>query len=141
MPSSTLPNSLLFSLLFDSVKQSYSILNLVFMSEMQSKKSDIANKCSTMCVCRIVLQNFYIKIQKSNYNIDISNISHLYFDVMCFSLEKWRWRHSSKRNNDRYVSQNNLRKKRCKCFEIVLGSEGKRQGKKYRNIIRCILNW
>ena len=30
-----------------------------------------------------------------------------------------------KRTNDRYVSQNNLRKKRCKCFDIVLGSDGK----------------
>ena len=58
------------------------------MSEMQSEKSDIENKCSTMCVCRIVLQNFYIKIQKLNYNIDISNISDLPFDVICFSLEK-----------------------------------------------------
>ena len=58
------------------------------MSDMQSEKFDIANKCSTMCVCMIVLQNFYIKIQKSNYNINISNISELPLDVMCFSLEK-----------------------------------------------------
>ena len=57
------------------------------MSEMQSKKIDIANKCSTMCVCRIVLQIFFIKIQKSNYNVDISNVSVLIFDGMCFSLE------------------------------------------------------
>ena len=71
----------LFSLLFDFAEQSFPILNLVFMSEMQSKKFDIANKCSTMCVCRIVLQHFYIKIQKSNYNIDISNISNLPFDA------------------------------------------------------------
>ena len=56
------------------------------MSEMQSGKIDIANKCSTVCVCRIVLQNIYIKIQKSNYNIDISNVSDLPFDVMYLSL-------------------------------------------------------
>ena len=31
-------------------------------------------------------------------------------------------------------------KKRCKCFDIVLGSDGKRQGKQYINISRCILN-
>ena len=58
------------------------------MSEMQYEKSDIQNKCSTMCVCRIVLQNFYIKIKKSNYDIDISNVSDLTFDGMCVSLEK-----------------------------------------------------
>ena len=33
------------------------------MSEMQSEKFDIENKCSTMCAFRIVLQHFYIKIQ------------------------------------------------------------------------------
>ena len=32
------------------------------------------------------------------------------------------------------------KKKRCKCFDIVLGSDSKRQGKQYRNIIGCILN-
>ena len=64
------------------------ILNLIFMSEMQSEKFDIANKCSTMCVCRIVLQFVFIKIQKSNCNIYISNISDLPFDVMYLSLEK-----------------------------------------------------
>ena len=37
---------------------------IVIMSEMQFEKSDIENKCSTICVCRIVLQNFYIKMQK-----------------------------------------------------------------------------
>ena len=57
------------------------------MSEMQPEKFDIENKCSTICVCRIVLQFFYIKIKKSNYNINISNISELPLDVMCFSLE------------------------------------------------------
>ena len=108
------------------------------MSEMQSEKFDIANKCSRMCVCRIVLQNFYIKIQKLNYNIDISNVSDLPFDGMFFFLEKLT--HSAKRTNDRYVSQNNLQKKRCKYFDIVLGSDGKQQGKQYRNIIRFILD-
>ena len=57
-------NSLLFSLLFDFSKQSCSILNFVFMSERQSEKFDIRNKCSTICVCRILLQNIYINIQK-----------------------------------------------------------------------------
>ena len=58
------------------------------MSEMQSEKFDIANKCSTMCVCGIVLKKITSKYKKSNYNIDISNISDLPFDVMCFSPEK-----------------------------------------------------
>ena len=40
-----------------------------------------------MCVCRIVLQNFYINIKKSNFNIDISSVSDLPFDGMCFFLE------------------------------------------------------
>ena len=39
-----------------------------------------------MCVCRTVLQKCYINIQKYNYNIDISNVSDLPFNVMCFSL-------------------------------------------------------
>ena len=30
---------------------------------MQSGKFEITNNCSTMCVCRIVLQNIYINIQ------------------------------------------------------------------------------
>ena len=62
---------------------------LELMSEMQSKNFDIENKCSIICVCRIVLQKFYIKIQKSNFNINISNISYLLFDVICFSIEKY----------------------------------------------------
>ena len=49
---------------------------------------DIENKCSTICVCRILLQKFNIRIQKLNRNINISNISNLTFDEMCFSLEK-----------------------------------------------------
>ena len=35
-----------------------------------------------------MLQNFNIKIQKLNRNINISNISDLPFDVMCFSPGK-----------------------------------------------------
>ena len=46
---------------------------------MQSEKFDITNKRSTMCVCIIVLQKFYKKNKKSNYNIDISNVSNLPF--------------------------------------------------------------
>ena len=58
------------------------------MSDLQSEKFDIENKCSTIFVCKIVLQKFYIKIKKPNCNINISNIYDLPFDVMCFSLEK-----------------------------------------------------
>ena len=58
------------------------------MSEMQSEKFDITNKCSTMCVCRIVLQNIYVDIQKSNYNDDISNVSDLPFDEMCLFIDE-----------------------------------------------------
>ena len=77
--------------------------------------------------------------KKSNYNIDISNVSDLHFDAMCFFLEQWSWWHSAKITNDRYVSQNNLRKIRCKCFEIVLGSDSKNQGTQY-NKSRYILD-
>ena len=83
---------------------------------------------------------FTPKYKKSNYNIDISNVSDLTFDGMCFSLEKWCWWHSAKITNNWYVSQNNLQKKWCKCFDVELGSDGKLKGKKYRNISRCILN-
>ena len=58
------------------------------MSEMQSEKFDITNKSSTMCVCIIVLQKFHIKIKKSNYNIDISNVSELPLDGICLFHEK-----------------------------------------------------
>ena len=58
------------------------------MSDLQSEKFDIENKCSTICVCIIVLQNFNSKIQKSNRTINIFNISKLPFDAICFSLEK-----------------------------------------------------
>ena len=59
-------------------------------------------------VCRILLQNVYITIKKSNYNIDISKVPELPFDGTCVFLEQWsRW-HSDKRANDRYVSQNIL---------------------------------
>ena len=57
------------------------------MSDVQYKKLYIENECSTIYVCRIVLQNFSIKIQKPNCNIKLPNISHLLFDVMCFSIE------------------------------------------------------
>ena len=70
-------------LLFNFAKKSCSILILGIISDLQSEKFDIENKCSTICVCKIVLQNIYIKIQKSNFNINISNISDLPFDVMC----------------------------------------------------------
>ena len=116
------------------------MIHLVFMSEMQSEKFDIANKYSKMCGCIIVLQMFYIKIKTSNYKIVISNVSDLPFYVMCFSPEVLCWWHSAKRTIDWHVSQNNLRKKLCKCFDIVLGSDGKRQGKQYRNISGCILD-
>ena len=110
------------------------------MSEMQSKKFDITNKCSTMCVCRIVLQNFYIKIQKSNYNIDISNVSDLPFDGMCFSLEKWGQGHSAKITNDRYVSQKKSTKKTVNLFWHCVRVRRKKQGSQYRNISRYILD-
>ena len=54
---------------------------------MQSEKIDIESECSKICACRILLQTFYIKIQNSNCNINVSNISDSPFDVMCFSLE------------------------------------------------------
>ena len=58
------PNSLLFSLLFNFAKFSLSILDFVFMSERQFKKIDIRNKCSKMCVCRIIVKNIYVNMQR-----------------------------------------------------------------------------
>ena len=77
---------------------------------MQSGKLYVENKCITICVCRIVWQNVYIKIQKSNYDIDISNLSDLPFDVICLSLDKWCWWHIAKWTNDRYVSRRKEKK-------------------------------
>ena len=41
-----------------------------------------------MCVCRIVLQNIYINIKKSNYNDDISNVSDLPLDEIRLFLDE-----------------------------------------------------
>ena len=120
----------LISVLFNFSKHSCSILNLVIMSEMQSEKFYIENKFSTTCVCRLVLQTFYIKIQKENCNTNISNTSDLTFDVMCFSIEKWCWWNSAKWTNNGYVYRNKLWLKRGKCFDVLLRSYGKQQGKK-----------
>ena len=95
------------------------------MSEIQSGKFDIANKCSTMCVCIIVLQKIYIKFQKTNYNIDISNISNLPFDVMCFTLKKDVDDTVPKEPPIDMFLETICEKKRCKHFDIVLGSDGK----------------
>ena len=113
-----MPNSLLFSLLFDFAEQSCSILNIVFMSEMQSEKSILQINAVQCVYVELCYKTFTSKYKKSNYNIYIYNVSDLPFDEICFSLEKWCWWHSDKRTNDRYVSQNNLQKKRCKCFDI-----------------------
>ena len=59
------------------------------MSDLQSENFYIENKFSTICVCKTVLQNVYIKIQKLKCYINIYNISDLTFDIMCFSLEKY----------------------------------------------------
>ena len=40
-----------------------------------------------MYVWKIVLQYFNIKYEKSNSNINISNIVHLPFDMLCYLLE------------------------------------------------------
>ena len=104
-------------------------------------KNSILQINAVQCVyVELRYKNITSKYEKLNYNIDISNVYDIPFDVMCFSLEKWWWWHSSKRTNDRYVSQNNLWKKTVQMFYIVLGSDRKRQGKQYRNTIRCILN-
>ena len=87
----------LLNVLFNFAKQSYlqstfRLWRTVLYSEKciyewnAIQKIDITNKCSTMCVCRIVLQKFYINIKKSNYNIDISNVSDLPFDGMYFFI-------------------------------------------------------
>ena len=107
---------------------------------MKSENFDIANKCSTICVCRILLQHFYIKIQKLNYNIDISNLSDLPFDVMFVSHKNDVYDTVPKESTIDMFLKTICENKWCKCFDIVIGSDGKRQGKKYRNISKCILN-
>ena len=52
------------NIFFKISKQSSWILILEIMSDLQSETFDIENKCSTICVCKIVLQSFYIRIQK-----------------------------------------------------------------------------
>ena len=59
-PLQNFPNSIFFNF----AKQYCLILIIVIMSEMKSEKFDIENKCSTICLCRIVLQTFNIKIKK-----------------------------------------------------------------------------
>ena len=54
--------------------------------DIRNQNIDNENKCSRNYVCRIVLQRFNIKIQKSKINIKFSKISHLPFDMFCFSL-------------------------------------------------------
>ena len=72
-----------------------------------------AVQCVYVELCYKIFTSTY---KKSNYNIDISNVSDLPFDGMCFFLEKWSRSHSSKRTNDPYVSQNSLRKKTVQMF-------------------------
>ena len=63
--------------------------------------------------------------KKSNYNVDISNVFYLPFDEMCLFIDEWSQWYRSKRTDNRYVTQNNPRKIRWKCFDTVLGSDSK----------------
>ena len=81
-------------------KQSCSILNIVFMSEMQSKNSILQINVVQCVYVELCYKTFTSTYKKSNYDIDISNVSDLTFDGMCFFPEKWsRW-HSAKRTNN-----------------------------------------
>ena len=71
-------------------------------------------------------KKFTSKYKKLNYIINISNVPDLPSDGICLSLEQWIWWHSAKITNYRYVSQKNLPKQTCKCFDIVLGSDCKK---------------
>ena len=74
------------------------------------------------------------------YNIDISNVSDLPFDIICFSLENNVDKTVPKEPKIDMFLKSICETKRCKCFDIVLGSDGKKQGEQYINISRCILN-
>ena len=127
------------SLSFPTLTNGLFRFRIFYLWAKYNPKKSILQINTVQCVyVELCYKNFTFK--KTNYNIDISIISDLPFDVMCFSLEKGCLWHSAKRTNDQFVSQNILRKKRRKCFNIVLGSVGKKQVKQYRNISRCILN-
>ena len=72
---------------------------------------------------------FTSKYKFSNFNINISNISDLPFDVMCFSLENDVDATVPNEPTINRFLETNCKQKRCKCFDIMLGSDGKRQGK------------
>ena len=70
-------------------------------------KNSILQINAVQCVYVEICYNIFTsKYKKLNYNIDISNLSDLPFDGICFFLEKWSWWYSAKITNDRYVSQN-----------------------------------
>ena len=105
------------------------------------RKFNITNKCSTMCVCRIVLQNIYVNIQK---------IELKWWYFQCIQLTLWWnlsfswWMKPSTQNQKNQQSicyKTKLRKIRCKCFDNVLGSDSLKNIYTYNNKSRCILEW
>ena len=116
----TVSSSVSFSTFLNSLVR-FLILYLWVKYNLKNSTLQInAVQCVYVESCYKIFTSTY---KKSNCNVDISNLSDLPFYEMCLFLDEWsRW-HSAKRTNDRYVTQNNLRKIWCKCFDTVLGSD------------------
>ena len=61
--------------------------------------------------------------KESNYNDDISNVSDLPFDEMCLFLEWTKSTKQRQKNRQSICYSKQSEKMRCKCFDIVLGSD------------------
>ena len=96
---------------------------------MQSEKSILQINAVQCVYVELFYKSFTKKYKKSNYNIDISNVSDLPFDVMCFSPENDVDDTVPKEPTIDMFLEIICEKKWCKCFDIVLGSDGKQQVK------------
>ena len=115
-PTKAFPNSIPFSIFFDSSKQSCSILILYLWVKWNPKNSKLQINAVQCVYVELCYKCFTSTYKKLNYNIDISNVSDLLFDRMCFFLDEWSRRHSVKRTNDWYVSQKKSEKNTVKLF-------------------------
>ena len=108
------------------------------MSEIQSKNSILQINAVQCVYVELCYKNFTSKCKKSNYNIDISNVSDLPFYGICFSIGN-EVDDTVPKEPTIDMFPKTICKKRCKCFDIVLGFDGKKQGTLYRNISRFFL--
>ena len=133
--SQTVSSSVSFSALLNSLVQFW----ILYLWVKCNPKNSILQINAVHCVYVESCYKFFTSTYKKlNYNIDISNVSDIPFDGMCFFLDELSRRNSAKRTNNWYVSQNNLRKIRCKCFDTVLGSDSNKQGTQYNESISIL---